>query len=336
MNIYFEDSCWEATQDAHLLRLLTTLERRDQHGIFADVTRLSHWCQQQMPGYVELLQLRIAKNVPRTNAIKLYICPTGAAQITQDPPWTLNAEAALPLIDQGLKLFLENNESDWRFLCALHPEIYKWKVKGWIDVQMGGGSAMKTTIEHTSQAIDLKWRHFFMFDSDRLHPDELDLSWTVPSGDGCQGFQFERACAHIPQRHWHRLNRRSIENYLPFPLLRTSKATCATALENPAVKNFVLKRAEGAPVQWDMSKFYNMKKGLNGDGIHPPNSNKAKRAARSQAFWSNLSPSLKNDLENGFSDNIAEEFKNIPPNFAWPNDISDEIETFISLLQDAL
>ena len=242
--------------------------------------------------------------------------------MTGPPPWNLSAESARDLVNRPLRLVLENNESDRLFVQSTVPSFSAWCARDWIIPEMGGGAAMESEIRRISADAVGRWRTFFLFDSDRLHPAEFDEGWTPPNGDGCQGHNFEMACAAIPSERWHRLERRSIENYLPLSVLSPIEPTATTALFSAAVGR--------------MACFYNMKKGLTGDGVSPPNPSKTVRAARSQGFWTSLTAADVQALEAGFGRHVIEEFNNVPAAQPWPADIIAEMNALADALQDAM
>jgi hypothetical protein len=234
----------------------------------------------------------------------------------------LTAVAASEVVRRPLQLYLENNVSDQHFLTAAVSRFSKWCADGWLEVVMGGGSAMGADIAARSAEVVGRWRSFFLFDSDRLHPDELVPGWIPSRQDDCQGYKFECLCADIPAERWHRLERRSIENYLPAVVLRPINRRALDALVDPAV---------GA-----MAQFYNMKQGLTGDGVSPHDPNKAARAARSKGFWTGLPASTIADLEGGFGKHISNAFSNVPHNHPWSAEVIAEMQALSNALQGAM
>lgn len=181
---------------------------------------------------------------------------------------------------------------------------------------------MEKDIAATASDVAAQWRTFYLFDSDRLHPMELAAGWAPPGGDGCQGHRFELACANLPRNRWHRLKRRSIENYLPQAVLGTV---------NPAATSTLFGTSVG-----HMAHFYNIKAGLTGDGVYPPNPKKPVRAARCQGFWTSLPQADIDALERGFGPGVSSEFGNVPANHHWPADVIAEAGDLADALQDAI
>lgn len=326
MIVEFNDACWSlqtALWQDSLVELLVLLKRRDQHAVLASPNLLLPWCQQHLPTFAQYFKTRLAAAQPRSKAMTVRVSPTGASNINGAPPWDITASAAADIVDQhSLRLILENNESDLRFVSSTLPSFRQWERDGWIEPVMGGGSAMAAEIQAVSNDPVRRWRTFFMFDSDRLHPNELHSAWNPPGGDGCQGHVFEQACAGLPQGRWHRLSRRSIENYLPDSVLSPVDPTATATLFSASVG--------------PMAHFYNMKTGLSGDGVHPPNPKKTVRASRSQSFWSQLSQAQVGHLEKGFGKRISEAFTNVPNNYAWPAPVVAETSALADALQDAM
>lgn len=305
-----------------LVEVLALLAIRQQHSILADSSLMLPWCQLHMPSHADYFRVRLASSQNRANSMAVAVSPTGQDTVIGEPPWCTTALAARDLVNRPLRVVLENDFADRLFVEATLPSFSQWCEKGWITPAMGGGSAMAKDIAISSADNVLKWRTFYLFDSDRLHPTELTTGWSPPGGDSCQGHSFERACANLPPKRWHRLERRSIENYLPEAVLSTL---------NPATSSTLFGQSVG-----NMAHFYNVKSGLSGDGVSPPNAKQAIRAGRSQGFWNALSPQEVSALEGGFGRNVSHEFHNVPSTHAWSADILTEMDALAEALQDAI
>lgn len=327
MNIVIADAAWDvddSSWETQLGSLLIELLQHPSHSVDADAGLLLKWCDRRIPLYVEELRALLLRSNPRANACEFTVQPDGSAQLVGSPPWRLTAAAAFPLVRQPLRLFLENDDADWSFLCSVVTSIASLKARAALEVMHGGGSDLLRKIADAGADHMKRWRSFFMFDSDRLHPDELAEGWTAPSGDGCEGYQFQVACteADIPRSRWHMLRRRSIENYLPESVLSQEKPDCASVLFSTRVG--------------EMRHYYNVKKGLKHDGIWPPDPKKTVRASRSLSRWDALSPEDKNFLQAGFGPTVADRFKTLPRAQRWDADILAEGEAIASALLDAI
>lgn len=325
MILEFEDTCWTHADfewQRSLIELLILVKRHEAHSVLAASGRMLPWCEQKLGLFADYFRTRLAAAQPRSNALKITVSPTGVAVPGGFPPWTLNAEAAAEVISRPLRLVLENDESDRRFLASTVPSFSTWCNRNWVETVMGGGSPMGGKIRAAGADVLARWRTFFVFDSDRLHPSELAVGWTPPARDSCQGHQFEVLCAAMPRERWHRLERRSIENYLPASVLQPIQASLTSTLFSPAVGI--------------MAHFYNMKDGLRGDGISPANLNKTIRASRSQGTWTALPPTDVTVLESGFGANVAVEFANVAANHPWPSAVIAEMSLLAEALQDAM
>lgn len=325
MIIAFEDCCWTSNQDSwnrSLTEALVLLAIRQQHTVVANHNAMLGWCTVHLPLHVDYFKTRLAAGQSRSNALKIKVSSAGSSAVTSDPPWHLSAEAIRELVNRPLRLVLENDLSDRLFVESTVTYFSQWCSTGWISPAMGGGSAMEKDIASTGSDIVAKWRTFYLFDSDRLHPNELHEDWTPPNGDGCQGHKFELACTCLPNARWHRLERRSIENYLPQAVLNNVNPDAASTLFGSSVGR--------------MGHFYNVKQGLKGDGVSPPDPKKSVRAARSQDFWATLSEAEILSLEVGFGRNISDEFRNVASTHAWTPDVLREMDAFSEALQDAI
>lgn len=325
MTLDFDDTCWshsDADWLRSLLELLVLSVMHEQHFLLANPGAMLPWCTNYLHLYVDYFKTRLASAQPRAKSLKIQISPNGASAVAGMPPWHLTARAAGDLVRHPLQLVLENDMSDRRFLESTLPAFSVWQERRWITAAMGGGSEMEKKIKTTSNDVVGRWRTFYLFDSDRLHPSELNDGWQPPTGDGCQGYKFESACLNMPEGRWHRLNRRSIENYLPQSVLTAVNALATSVLFGQSVGK--------------MAHYYNLKKGLAGDGVYPADQCKNVRASRSQGFWSSLPQSDIDALQNGFGSSISNEFNNVPAYHSWPDDVIDEMNALADALQDAI
>lgn len=324
MIIDFNDDCWDRTDQewqCNLGALLVLIMMREQHAVLADPTAMLKWLEVHLPPFVTYFNSRLRSAQPRSGAVRLEISPAGASEFTSPPPWKVTASAAHALVEEPLRLVLENDDSDQLFVKSTVPKFADWCARRYVQVEMGGGSTMENKIVRAANDTIGRWRTFFLFDSDRLHPTELIPGWLPPAEDDCQGHKFEAKCAGMPRQRWHGLKRRSIENYLPQSVLSDANAQTTAALFNEGLS--------------EMRNFYNFKKGLRGDGLHPDKPNPA-RAARSQGFWASLTPELQSALNTGYGTKIAERFNAVPENHVWSADVIAESEAFASALQDAM
>lgn len=325
MILDFDNACWSesnADWQRSLIELLMLVKRHESHSVLAAHQEMLSWCSVHLPLFDDYFKTRLMMAQPRANSLTISISPTGSAIVDGPPPWTLTAQVAATVINRPLQVFLENDESDRSFLTSAISSFAAWCERDWIEPMMGGGNPMGAKITAAGADALLRWRTFFVFDSDRLHPDELDPVWTPPAGDGCQGHEFETLCTDIPHNRWHCLERRSIENYLPASVLQIRDADLTETLF-------------GHPVG-DMAHFFNMKLGLKGDGVSPIDPKKTVRAARSQGVWTALSPGDVTTLERGFGRNVAQEFANVPSNHPWPVTVVAEMNMLAGLIQDAI
>ena len=325
MILDFDDSCWSHEDDdwqRSLIELLVLVALHRQHSVLATPQAMLSWCCDHLKFHVDYFKTRLASAQLRANALTIRISPTGAEEVAGAPPWSLTANAAHRLVNSPLRVVMENDRSDRKFVESTVRSFSKWCENGWITPAMGGGSAMEKDIAATSADVAAQWRTFYLFDSDRLHPSELSATWSPPAGDGCQGYAFESACTSMPRERWHRLNRRSIENYLPLAVLSAVNSAVTSALFGVSVG--------------DMAHYYNVKKGLAGDGVSPQDPKKTVRASRSHGFWNTLPSSTIGALEMGFGSRISAEFDNVPAHHSWCADIVREMNSLADALQDAM
>lgn len=329
MKVIIEKDCWTCEDTewrADLVGLLDALRVHKQHSVQARVVSLKEWCAKEAPSLLGSLLSRVNQSQPRADAVELRVHPDGVTSVASDPPWRLHATTAASLVRQPLQLYLENDEHDANFLRAVLPELTQWESAKLIKMEHGGGSHMTTTIKRVAQDRAARWRTFFLFDSDRLHPDELDRGWREPGGDGCQGWRTQRACDknNVPRSRRHQLNRRSIENYLPPSLLSQRDEFRAEALYSSTVGS--------------MAWFFNLKMGFQHDlfAKGDPERPNPIRAARSRGFWTSLPEEIQAALRQGFGEDVAKLFLQVPTDQAWPPDVRDEVAKLHIALLDAL
>lgn len=327
MNVTLEDSCWARHDQGWSLSLsllLVELAQHPHHQLSADAVLLREWCRERIPTFSDLLETRLISSNLRSKSIDIRVTPEGKDAVLGPPPWTLMPDATRTLVEAPLQLYLENDESDWGFISAVDRRAGDLLSRKSLQKFHGGGSDMTKKIEKAGGDAVLRWRTFFMFDSDRLHPDELHPDWTTPRGDGCQGLEFAKACReqNLSSASWHMLRRRSIENYLPTALLTELSPACTETLLSASVGN--------------MRHHYNMKFGLEGDGIWPQNPDKLNRASRTRGAWDALSADDKQRLRTGYGKKVAEQFKDVPSEHRWEPEVIDEVGKIIEALLDAV
>src|SRR3990167_7790631 len=182
--------------------------------------------------------------------------------VWKNPISTLSLDEAVSLLDHPLGLLVENAANDWHFLRRMMRASERQRLqyavsRRWVEVLHGGGADLVPRLHDRASTPEGALRTFVLFDSDRRHPDELDSSWTPTLSEACQGFLNEaEAKAKVADRYW-RLNRRSIESYLPRAELEI-KVSNTQGVPTGAVDVFFRMQPEA---RW----YFNMKKGLNGD-----------------------------------------------------------------------
>jgi hypothetical protein len=161
-----------------------------------------------------------------------------------------------------------------------------------------------------------------MFDSDRLHPNELAENWQpnqiVDAKKECPAHEWEKlAKEKLPKRYW-RLQRRFIESYMP-------KAEFSAALKDQdktaAVEAFW---RMGQDQRW----YFQIKKGLKQDKQHQ---------SRQRGMYDTLSDSDKTALQSGFGKDFANHYvAALERDFAWDEaarqEANNNLHKFLRLL----
>lgn len=215
-------------------------------------------------------------------------------RITEDPAsdWSANPpcvslEVALPLLRAPLRVLVENRQNDGAFLQTVAPRPWREKLRQaiqrrWIELEHGGGADMQARLATLTREEAL--RLWAMFDSDAREPGKpSELS--------------ERLCGTCHQQKvpYHRLQRRSIENYLPVKALE-SWAYTGGRNRRSSRRRIV---AAFSHMQPEQRHHYNMKGGFERDRRSP---------------GSKIPPMydehLENpDLQHGFGNDIADLFQ---------------------------
>ncbi|GAB4517219.1 MAG: hypothetical protein Tsb0020_35840 [Haliangiales bacterium] len=236
----------------------------------------------------------------------------------------LSCEDAARLLRTPLRLLLENRRNDLTFLRRLAPPDHRRVLdealaKGWIDVHGGGLGEVKKLLEEllTAPAEDLPARIFrlrlwVMFDRDS-HP--ADRRAPSPETD-----TIVQLCQTQRDDPWplsfHRLARRSIENYLPRKLLEAwaDEATGRQKTERHKRVAALAQLARDQPKAWFQ---YNMKGGLLKDVSGSVRKEVVEQQRELQvddldSLFHGLSSSQRRALMTGFGDKIADLFDRPP------------------------
>lgn len=230
-----------------------------------------------------------------------------------DPVAVLPLDNALAVLREPLGILLENADNDWFFLLGLMRPSERGRLsdavtQGWAEPLHGGGGTLPRRLTTRCAVLQKGLRTFALFDSDRRHPDELDVNWKPQNQENCQGYLAEEAArAALPGRYW-MLKRRFIESYMPRAelLQGASPATHPDAVD----AFFRMTRDE----RW----YFNMKHGFHGD---EPRENKHRRGA----LYATVSPDDQKALHAGFGRQLADHYSLAPTReFDWDLDARDE------------
>jgi hypothetical protein len=244
-----------------------------------------------------------------------------SVQVEASPPqpeWApprlrLGLEDTLRLLKEPLGLLLENSRNDWNFLLRLAPGAARMLLQeatqdGRLAPLMGGGGTIVQEMEtRAAHSPAKRARTFVLFDSDRLHPDELHPDWPKQApehAEGCGAVKYEE-CArmHFPDQH-HRLMRRFIESYMPLDALR---AWCVRTGDkaDPVVRSRAFQSFQR--LTDDQRWFYHMKSGFKKDSS-------AHATARQRDLYTNLHETAWTELSDGFGTNLSSWYD--PKNYA--------------------
>lgn len=222
-----------------------------------------------------------------------------AVTVATRPAWALPTPlvpvgAAVDLLLMPYRIVLENNIHDRAFLLALCGRdearaLATAEERAWLVFEMGGGSTVVPRIHEIRRSEALRRMVSALVDSDAMRPRLPGERVEDVEGDQARSV---RAAAGdmLTGVHLHVLQRRAIENYLPFVALRRwargsderkGKVEALKSLSDPQRHHF------------------NMKKGFDGD---VPN------AVRAGALYEGLPASVRDRLKTGFESDVARLF----------------------------
>lgn len=317
-------SAISGTVDVVKLHELLLWASKGRHAVFSDPPQsLTTWLdtldEASRSAYTNAIRLcaRQAATFP-DDAATIHIVPSGAA-VWSDPIATLTLDDALRVMNESLGVLVENSTNDWYFLCKIMRPSERGRIQnavknGWVTALHGGGSTLIDQVQSRMQAPAKALRTFVLFDSDRLHPDELKPEWS-PAREGkrpaaCQAFEWEQEFKqNLAQRYW-MLKRRYIESYMP---LSEIGAASSDTTHTSAVEAFT--RIPQA-ARW----YFNMKKGFAGD-------EKRDDKERCRDLFAQVTDPDRLALEHGFGSKFADHYgANDQNEFDWDEDARKEAE----------
>lgn len=183
--------------------------------------------------------------------------------------------------------------------------------KRWAQPVHGGGATLYKVLEKRLESSPIGLRTFVMFDSDRMHPDELLDGWTtVRPGKrpaGCQAYKWEQLTKRdLPKRYW-MLQRRFIESYMPH--IELEKVDVNLDITSAFCRMSQKQR-----------KYFNMKDGFSQD----KNRDDKERCGN---LYSTLSVEDRDTLQRGFGPKLANHYVNAGLyEFNWDDDARIEAD----------
>lgn len=211
----------------------------------------------------------------------------------------LDVRTALRMLRAPLRLLVEDRFNDGAFVLKMIPPDRKPRIsqgldKGWVEVEHGGGiDRMRKRVEDVAADPVARARMWVMSDSDGRRRADPSRS-ALLLGEACETTPGAWPVAY------HRLERRSIENYLPGEALGGAEHSRAVTAYRQLTE--------------EQRHFYNMKAGLVGDVADG-----VKRRAYQQGshaiddadlppLFRGLAPTTKEALRRGFGVGIADLF----------------------------
>jgi hypothetical protein len=262
---------------------------------------LERYAQTYRDAYRDAIAMGLREDGTRPeNAVELHIKKTSRSHWGY-PVATVSLDDAYRVLAEPLAILVENYENDWNFLLGivgtkLRAMLEKAEQAGWIRRVHGGGSELKKQLLERLKSPAEQWRTFALFDSDRMHPDELDPSWDKRDQQKCEGLEMEKvAREHYPQKYW-MLKRRFIESYMPKKELKEHGAS-KIASADTVDAFFRMTPAQ----QW----YFNMKGGFEGD-----DKDKSDNKGRARDLYKSppVSETDYQHLKRGFGKSLAEHY----------------------------
>jgi hypothetical protein len=230
-----------------------------------------------------------------------------------DPEAVLPLDSALAVLREPLGILIENADNDWSFLLGLMRPSERGRLsnavtKSWAEPLHGGGGTLPRRLTARCAIPQKALRTFALFDSDRRHPDELDVNWKPQNQENCQGYLTEQAVrSALPDRYW-MLERRFIESYMP----RAELPLGASPVTHPDAVDAFFRMTP------DERWYFNMKHGFRGD---EPQENKHRR----RALYAAVSPDDQKALHTGFGRQLADHYSHATTReFDWDIDARRE------------
>jgi hypothetical protein len=212
---------------------------------------------------------------------------------------------AVALLNERFAILLEDEANDWAFLKGiLEPEeralLSEYEQARWLEVLHGGGTKLLPILKKRLRSPHLALRTFVMFDSDRMHEDELAPDWQPQVGkNDCHALKYEAALNEKYPHHYWRVERRFIESYMPLPELE-NWAT-AKGKEN-AFQSFACLSEQQ---RW----YYNMKSGFAGDN--------STAKIRQKGLYAGVTGVQRSHLEKGFDKHLANHYATANQDAPW-------------------
>lgn len=221
------------------------------------------------------VQLSVRFNIKNAYPSELVINIADIEESNWDGDIKVTLDDALTIIDQSIKLALENSRNDLSFIKTLLPEKHREKIdvlihKGHLEVLGGGIGELKKILELRGDERAFKLLSWTMFDSDATQPGEV-MKATQEIIDVCE----QKALVY------HCLKKRAIENYIDQDIYQL---THEGPLNDRAKAVYAMNE--------DQIAYFDMKSGLSA-------------ADKLSALYKDLPPETLVELEQGFGKRFA-------------------------------
>ncbi len=269
------------------IQLLMLARRYDEDRIFlefSDQNAAENWVGSLAQPYKNnwsvilknSIQIRSRYNIKRLYSAELVIkVEANISESTWGPVKSLTLDDAIALIDQGVKLGLENSRNDLSFLRTLLPTRSRAHLdtlleKGHLEVLGGGIGELKKILQHRGSDSKFKALSWTLFDSDATYPGHTVQS-TQEIIDTCEELGLTYHC----------LTRRAIENYISKEIYQLTHS----GLNQTAEAIYQLSNVQ--------LNHFNMKLGFGGSSEH------------TLQIYNDLTPEIVENLQRGLGKKFA-------------------------------
>ncbi|MFT4975168.1 MAG: hypothetical protein ACI8S6_001055 [Myxococcota bacterium] len=325
MRVYLHSSVFSLNTDALTLLGVISFAYENRHRIFVWDDQDEAWQgwlrarDQDIREQIELaLEQSLLDDQQGRDLQTLHVVDVEQDDWTAPEP-RLMPRTALQFLARPLLVVLENSRNDRDFILAVANPLRRRELSaavqaGWVTFSGGGFGEVKAAVDEMKGSRTNIMRSWVMFDSDAQQPGVPSVD-TQRVAQSC--VETAQSIGEQPQRFFHQLQRRTIENYIP------PQALCDSLRDTQLQRARAFSRLS-APQRW----HYYVKDGLRkdcGDVRQPPALFRGVRLRDREVLW------------DGFGADIAPRFFGAErPSLSWSMLKADDTEQEIQPMIEAL